>query len=114
MGLGHSPRRPAERRVARATGAPAARAALRSCESANGRRVGMREARRGAVRSWAVIGAAAFLLSLVLVGSARAATIGFETPAVVDPTHTFGEPDVGVDPLGRVFVSGPTGTGTQR
>src|SRR5436190_13435674 len=40
--------------------------------------------------------------------------IGFETPSVVDPIHTFGEPTVGVDPQGRVFVSGPTGTGTQR
>src|SRR3954470_17095903 len=40
--------------------------------------------------------------------------IGFETPSVVDPIHTFGEPDIGVDPQGRVFVSGPTGTGTQR
>ena len=40
--------------------------------------------------------------------------IGFETPSVVDPIHTFGEPTIGVDPQGRVFVSGPTGTGTQR
>src|SRR5436190_1199166 len=70
----------------------------------------MREAR--GVRSWVVVAAAGFLLALA--GPARAASIGFETPAVVDPTHTFGEPDVGVDPLRRVFVSGPTGTGTQR
>src|SRR2546429_6550758 len=28
--------------------------------------------------------------------------------------HTNGEPDIGIDPFGRVFVSGPTGTGTQR
>ena len=40
--------------------------------------------------------------------------IGFSTPTVVDPIHTFGEPDIGIDPQGRVFVSGPTGTGTQR
>jgi hypothetical protein len=48
--------------------------------------------------------------------AAAAATspIGFETPSVVDPIHTFGEPDIAIDPLGRVFVSGPTGTGTQR
>src|SRR5947209_2663840 len=49
---------------------------------------------------------------------ARAATapspIGFGGPSVVDPIHTNGEPDVGIDGLGRVFVSGPTGTGTQR
>jgi len=40
--------------------------------------------------------------------------IKFEVPAVVDPVHTNGEPDIGIDVFGRVFVSGPTGTGTQR
>src|SRR5205823_5822630 len=47
---------------------------------------------------------------------AAAATggISFETPSIADPIHTFGEPDIGIDPQGRVFVSGPTGTGTQR
>jgi hypothetical protein len=40
--------------------------------------------------------------------------ITFSTPTVVDPIHTYGEPDVRVDHHGRVFVSGPTGTGTQR
>src|SRR3989454_9213213 len=40
--------------------------------------------------------------------------IRFEVPAVVDPIHTNGEPDIGIDPQGRVFVSGPAGTGTQR
>src|SRR2546426_3651980 len=40
--------------------------------------------------------------------------IKFEVPVVVDPIHTNGEPDIGIDPFGRVFVSGPTGTGTQR
>src|SRR6267142_2536931 len=40
--------------------------------------------------------------------------IRFDVPAVVDPIHTNGEPDIGIDPFGRVFVSGPTGTGTQR
>jgi hypothetical protein len=43
-----------------------------------------------------------------------ASSIGFETPSIVDPIHTNGEPDIGIDPQGRVFVSGPTGTGTQR
>src|SRR5881394_1553129 len=55
--------------------------------------------------------------SQVATGPAAAATtsgIGFETPTPVDPIHTFGEPDIGIDPQGRVFVSGPTGTGTQR
>lgn len=45
---------------------------------------------------------------------AAATGISFSTPTVVDPIHTFGEPDIGIDPQGRVFVSGPTGTGTQR
>ncbi|MHB8507551.1 MAG: hypothetical protein ACYDGR_02745 [Candidatus Dormibacteria bacterium] len=41
--------------------------------------------------------------------------IAFEVPSVVDPIHTNGEPDVGVNPKdGTVYVSGPTGTGTQR
>src|SRR5712691_5188367 len=40
--------------------------------------------------------------------------IAFGVPVVVDPIHTNGEPDIGIDPFGRVFVSGPTGTGTQR
>lgn len=40
--------------------------------------------------------------------------IAFEVPSVVDPIHTNGEPDIGIDIHGRVFVSGPTGTGTQR
>jgi hypothetical protein len=48
-------------------------------------------------------------------GSGRATAIAFSTPTVVDPIHTFGEPTIGVDPAnGQVFVSGPTGTGTQR
>src|SRR5437016_5568695 len=50
-------------------------------------------------------------LGVITVSSAA---IGFETPAIVDPIHTNGEPDIAVDPQGRVFNSGPTGTGTQR
>jgi hypothetical protein len=45
---------------------------------------------------------------------AGAKSISFSVPAPADPIHTFGEPTIGVDPFGRVFVSGPTGTGTQR
>jgi hypothetical protein len=48
---------------------------------------------------------------------ASAATpIAFSTPSIVDPIHTYGEPDILVDPSGggRVYASGPTGTGTQR
>ncbi|HZS16108.1 MAG TPA: LPXTG cell wall anchor domain-containing protein [Candidatus Dormibacteraeota bacterium] len=43
-----------------------------------------------------------------------ASAITFETPSIVDPLQTGGEPDVAVDPQGRVFASAPTGTGTQR
>lgn len=49
-----------------------------------------------------------------MVPASAAGSIGFETPTIVDPIHTNGEPDIAVDPQGRVFVSGPTGTGTQR
>jgi hypothetical protein len=58
----------------------------------------------------------ATIVSGALGGGAGAAggRIAFETPAVADPIHTWGEPTIGVDPQGRVFVSGPTGTGTQR
>src|SRR4051794_28392981 len=60
------------------------------------------------------VAALSFVLVLGLAGRSAADQIAFETPSVVDPIHTFGEPDVGVDPSGRVFASGPTGTGTQR
>ena len=76
------------------------------------------------MRRWhsiAPFGVALVLASAAFVqGSPQAApsasppSIGFETPSVVDPIHTFGEPDIGIDPQGRVYVSGPTGTGTQR
>ena len=46
--------------------------------------------------------------------AASSSGIGFRVPTVVDPIHTNGEPDVAIDVQGRVFVSGPTGTGTQR
>src|SRR5881394_3767264 len=46
--------------------------------------------------------------------STTASSIGFQVPSVVDPIHTNGEPDIAIDPQGRIFVSGPTGTGTQR
>ena len=47
------------------------------------------------------------------VTGAGAGGIDFETPAIVDPIHTYGEPDVGIAPNGGVFASGPWGTGTQ-
>jgi hypothetical protein len=71
------------------------------------------------VKPWLsrVVLAALLLAPLALSRPAAAASptaIGFETPSVVDPIHTNGEPDIALDPQGRVFVSGPTGTGTQR
>src|SRR5437588_9568192 len=56
-----------------------------------------------------------FVLAGVGAGQAQGAPIGFSVPSVADPIHAWGEPTIGVDPLGGgVFVSGPTGTGTQR
>ena len=66
---------------------------------------------------WLLVAAAASLLLMIFVplGATKGTGgIRFETPSVADPIHTFGEPTIGVDPTGRVFVSGPTGTGTQR
>src|SRR5438552_1521217 len=45
---------------------------------------------------------------------AAAGRMRFGTPTVVDPTHTYGEPDIRVAPDGSVYDSGPWGTGTQR
>src|SRR5437868_11061678 len=62
-----------------------------------------------------LVATTALLAALPTVTASGAApTIGFGVPTVVDPIHAAGEPDIGVDPTGRVFVSGPTGTGTQR
>ena len=40
--------------------------------------------------------------------------IRFGVPRIVDPIHTYGEPDIKVTPNGTVYVSGPQGTGVQR
>jgi hypothetical protein len=64
-----------------------------------------------------LLACAAGVLLYVPAGSSKGPAPGgirFETPSIADPIHTFGEPTIGVDPQGRVFVSGPTGTGTQR
>ena len=55
-------------------------------------------------------------VSAVVPAPAKAAgsPIGFGVPAPVDPIHGVGEPDIGVDRAGNVFVSGPAGTGEQR
>jgi hypothetical protein len=65
----------------------------------------------------AACGVVAFLIvGLGGVGAAPkpGGQIAFEPPSVADPIHTWGEPTIGIDTSGRVFVSGPTGTGTQR
>src|SRR5438477_7253318 len=61
-----------------------------------------------------VLAAAALVVTVPAATPKPGGAIAFETPAVVDPIHTFGEPDIGIDPQGRAYVSGPTGTGTQR
>ncbi len=71
------------------------------------------------------VAAAAAILTLGLTGAPRAGAIarhalatsgiGFSSPAVVDPVHAYGEPDVRISADdGRVYASGPWGTGTQR
>src|SRR6266480_2079783 len=72
--------------------------------------------RRVAIWSLVAFAAATVAISRFPAGIANASSgaIAFETPAIVDPIHTNGEPDIAVDPQGRVFNSGPTGTGTQR
>src|SRR5205823_908029 len=40
--------------------------------------------------------------------------VTFGSPSVVDPVHTYGEPDAKVAYDGTVYDSGPWGTGTQR
>jgi len=57
-------------------------------------------------------GAAQTSLKAITAGAADAIT--FSTPTLADADHANGEPDIGIDPQGRVFSSGPTGTGTQR
>ncbi len=75
-----------------------------------------RPSARAAAAAISLAAAAAALtpaLSTPLAGRAAPA-ITFSTPTVVDPLQTGGEPDIAVDPQGRVFASAPTGTGTQR
>src|SRR5690348_16447184 len=67
----------------------------------------------------ALVGLAASLGAAAAVAGAEAgpalgAPIAFGVPSVADPIHTWGEPTIGVARSGGVYVSGPTGTGTQR
>src|SRR2546425_10031156 len=70
------------------------------------------------VAIWALVALVAGAVALVPlhggVKTADPAAIACETPPVADPIPTNGEPDIAIDPQGRVFNSGPTGTGPQR
>ena len=64
-----------------------------------------------------VLGAVAMVPAATQSTAVRAVApdpITFAVPAVTDPIHAYGEPDIGIDNRGRVFVSGPMGTGVQR
>jgi hypothetical protein len=64
----------------------------------------------------AVLAVAALVLPLAVVSSspaAKAPNVTFGSAVIVDPIHTFGEPDVRIRGK-NVYVSGPWGTGTQR
>src|SRR5437588_12174009 len=56
-------------------------------------------------------GAAQTSLKAITAGAADAIT--FSTPTLADADHANGEPDIGIDPQGRVLSSRPTGTRTQ-
>lgn len=75
--------------------------------------VGM-AASRVALACLCVLAAGVLVVAPGRQSASAAPAIGFETPSIVDPIHTNGEPDIAIDPQGRVFNSGPTGTGTQR
>ena len=83
----------------------------------------MRHPRVAALTAVLTMSVTLIALSLLGGGPAGAATtkppkgaggITFGSPAVVDPVHTFGEPDIRIAPDGTTYVSGPWGTGTQR
>jgi hypothetical protein len=64
----------------------------------------------------ALLAAAALMLPLAAVSSSPASpapSVTFGSAVIVDPIHTFGEPDVRIKG-NNVYVSGPWGTGTQR
>jgi hypothetical protein len=61
-----------------------------------------------------VAGTAAASLAPRQAQAASPPALTFGVPTVADAVHTYGEPDINMDASGRVFVSGPTGTGTQR
>ena len=60
------------------------------------------------------LGAIALALTPASGASVKPGAIRFGVPRIVDPIHTYGEPDIKVAPNGTVYVSGPQGTGVQR
>lgn len=64
----------------------------------------------------AAVGATSLAVALTPAAGApvRPGAIKFGVPRIVDPIHTYGEPDIKVAPNGTVYVSGPQGTGVQR
>jgi hypothetical protein len=68
--------------------------------------------------STAAIAATGLAAGLTPASGAKAVdnvhAIKFGVPRIVDPVHTYGEPDIRVAPNGTVYVSGPQGTGVQR
>jgi len=58
--------------------------------------------------------AAAVALTPASGATVKPGAIKFGVPRIVDPIHTYGEPDIKVAPNGTVYVSGPQGTGVQR
>jgi len=72
--------------------------------------------RTAALTAITVAGATALAATLAPASGAtvRPGPIKFGVPRIVDPIHTYGEPDIKVAPNGTVYVSGPQGTGVQR
>jgi len=72
--------------------------------------------RTALIAATAVAGASALAVSLTPASGAtvRPGAIKFGVPRIVDPIHTYGEPDIKVAPNGTMYVSGPQGTGVQR
>ena len=72
--------------------------------------------RTALIAATAVAGASALAVSLTPASGAavKPGAIKFGVPRIVDPVHTYGEPDIKVAPNGTMYVSGPAGTGVQR
>jgi hypothetical protein len=67
-----------------------------------------------AVTSLGLTSVAAVLVPATATVGHHGPAIRFGVPRIVDPIHTYGEPDIKVAPDGTTYVSGPQGTGVQR